>query len=434
MKPHRVRMAHSLVVTYGLNEQLDIYRPRMVTQEEMTQFHTDDYVHFLRNTTPDNMHEFLTQLQRFNVGEDCPLFDGLYDYCQLYTSGSVGGAVRLNNDQNDIVINWSGGLHHAKKGEASGFCYINDCVLCILELLKKYPRVLYIDIDIHHGDGVEEAFYTSDRVMTFSLHKYGDYFPGTGDVSDLGYGKGKGYAINFPLHDGMDDEAFVSIFRPIITSIMENFKPGAVCLQCGADSLAGDRLGCFNLSLRGAFCLVVFVFFCFLLSHQHPSLPLLFIFFLFCNNFCSFWFALLPTGHGDCVRFVKSFGLPTIVIGGGGYTIRNVARCWAYETSVLLDTPVPDELPINEYFEYYGPDYRLHIQPSNMENFNTHKYLQDTKNRLLTILRNIKPTSIGIQTGQAGTYQTPAILPPAPVEEVDPDERAVSDQSLGGSK
>ena len=258
MKPHRVRMAHSLVVTYGLNEQLDIYRPRMVTQEEMTQFHTDDYVHFLRNTTPDNMHEFLTQLQRFNVGEDCPLFDGLYDYCQLYTSGSVGGAVRLNNDQNDIVINWSGGLHHAKKGEASGFCYINDCVLCILELLKKYPRVLYIDIDIHHGDGVEEAFYTSDRVMTFSLHKYGDYFPGTGDVSDLGYGKGKGYAINFPLHDGMDDEAFVSIFRPIITSIMENFKPGAVCLQCGADSLAGDRLGCFNLSLRGEFCLVIF--------------------------------------------------------------------------------------------------------------------------------------------------------------------------------
>jgi histone deacetylase 1/2 len=258
MKPHRVRMAHSLVVTYGLNEQHDIYRPRMVTQEEMTQFHTDDYVHFLRNTTPDNMHEFLTQLQRFNVGEDCPLFDGLYDYCQLYTSGSVGGAVRLNNDQNDIVINWSGGLHHAKKGEASGFCYINDCVLCILELLKKYPRVLYIDIDIHHGDGVEEAFYTSDRVMTFSLHKYGDYFPGTGDVSDLGYGKGKGYAINFPLHDGMDDEAFVSIFRPIITSIMENFKPGAVCLQCGADSLAGDRLGCFNLSLRGEFCLVIF--------------------------------------------------------------------------------------------------------------------------------------------------------------------------------
>ena len=234
--------------------QLDVFRPKLVSQEDMTKFHSDDYVHFLRNTTPDNMHEFLTQLQRFNVGEDCPVFDGLYDYCQLYTSGSIGGAVRLNNGQNDLVINWSGGLHHAKKGEASGFCYINDCVLCILELLKKHPRVLYIDIDIHHGDGVEEAFYTSNRVMTCSFHKYGDYFPGTGDVSDLGYGKGKGYAINFPLHDGMDDESFVSIFRPVISGIMENFKPGAVCLQCGADSLAGDRLGVFNLSLRGAFC------------------------------------------------------------------------------------------------------------------------------------------------------------------------------------
>ena len=231
--------------------QLDVFRPRLVSQEDMTKFHSDDYVHFLRNTTPDNMHEFLTQLQRFNVGEDCPVFDGLYDYCKLYTSGSIGGAIRLNNDQNDVVINWSGGLHHAKKGEASGFCYINDCVLCILELLKKHPRVLYIDIDIHHGDGVEEAFYTSNRVMTCSFHKYGDYFPGTGDVSDLGYGKGKGYAINFPLHDGMDDESFVSIFRPVISGIMENFKPGAVCLQCGADSLAGDRLGVFNLSLRG---------------------------------------------------------------------------------------------------------------------------------------------------------------------------------------
>ena len=86
------------------------------------------------------------------------------------------------------------------------------------------------------------------------------------------------------------------------------------------------------------------------------------------------------------------------------------------------------------HFEYYGPDYRLHIQPSNMENFNSHKYLTDTRNRLLTILRNIKPTSLGIQTGQPGTNQTPAILPPAPKKEVSPDERDVEDRSLGVTK
>lgn len=94
----------------------------------------------------------------------------------------VEGAARLNNGSCDIAINWAGGLHHAKKTEASGFCYVNDIVLAILELLRYHPRVLYIDIDIHHGDGVEEAFYTTDRVMTVSFHKHGEYFPGTGEV------------------------------------------------------------------------------------------------------------------------------------------------------------------------------------------------------------------------------------------------------------
>ncbi len=119
----------------------------------------------------------MRDLQRFNVGEDCPVFDGLFEYCQLYTSGSVGGAIRLNEGLNDIVINWGGGLHHAKKSEASGFCYVNDCVLAIIELLNIHPRVLYIDIDIHHGDGVEEAFYTTNRVMTCSFHKVSMHAP-----------------------------------------------------------------------------------------------------------------------------------------------------------------------------------------------------------------------------------------------------------------
>lgn len=92
------------------------------------------------------------------------------------------GAARLNRGLCDIAINWAGGLHHAKKSEASGFCYVNDIVLGILELLRYYARVLYIDIDVHHGDGVEEAFYTTDRVMTVSFHKYGEFFPGTGEL------------------------------------------------------------------------------------------------------------------------------------------------------------------------------------------------------------------------------------------------------------
>ena len=130
----------------------------------------------------------------------------------MYTGASLEGATKLNQGNADIAINWSGGLHHAKKFEASGFCYVNDIVIAILELLKYHfhlllkfldqtinfvistcryhPRVLYIDIDIHHGDGVQEAFYLTDRVMTVSFHKYGNYFfPGTGKLHSNTYWK-----------------------------------------------------------------------------------------------------------------------------------------------------------------------------------------------------------------------------------------------------
>lgn len=373
MKPHRVRMTHNLVVNYGLYRRMEVFRPKPVSPGQMTRFHSDDYINFLRIITPDNMHEYLKQLQRFNVGEDCPVFDGLFEFCQLYTSGSIGGAVRLNANTSDIVINWAGGLHHAKKSEASGFCYINDCVLAILELLKHHHRVLYIDIDIHHGDGVEEAFYTTDRVMTVSFHKFGEYFPGTGDVKDDGYGKGRGTAINFPLQDGMDDESYERIFRPVIQRIMDRFSPGAVVLQCGADSLSGDRLGCFNLSIRG---------------------------------------------HAKCVEFVKSFNVPLLVLGGGGYTLRNVPRCWTYETSVLLETDVKDALPYNDYFEYYGPEYRLHLPVSNMENLNSPRYLHAITEQLFNILDNVQPSGAQISTGQPGTSETPKDLT-APEEDED---------------
>ncbi|KAD6453500.1 hypothetical protein E3N88_08205 [Mikania micrantha] len=104
------------------------------------------------------------------LGEDCPVFDDMFEFCQIYAGGTIDAARRLNNQLCDIAINWAGGLHHAKKCEAFGFCYINDLVLGILELLKYHARVLYTDIDVHHGDGVEEAFYFTDRFPSLKLH------------------------------------------------------------------------------------------------------------------------------------------------------------------------------------------------------------------------------------------------------------------------
>jgi histone deacetylase 1/2 len=215
----------------------------------------------------------------------------MYDYCQIYTAGSLRGAAWLAQGNADIAINWAGGLHHAKKMEASGFCYVNDCVLAILELLKTYERVLYIDIDCHHGDGVEEAFFTTNRVLTVSFHKFGEYFPGTGAIDDIGHGDGKYYSVNFPMNDGIDDFTYEQAYKPVMDAIMERFKPNAIVHQCGTDSLAGDRLGMFNLSVKG---------------------------------------------HGACITHMKSFGVPLLLIGGGGYCLRNVARCYTYETSIAV--------------------------------------------------------------------------------------------------
>ncbi|KAJ1672890.1 histone deacetylase, partial [Spiromyces aspiralis] len=344
MKPHRIRMTHNLVMSYGLYKKMAIYRAAPATRHEMTQFHTDDYVDFLYRVTPENAHKFHRELTKYNVEEDCPVFDGMFDFFSLYAGSSMEGAARLNRGLSDICVNWSGGLHHAKKCEASGFCYINDIVLAILELLRHHQRVLYIDIDVHHGDGVEEAFYTTDRVMTCSFHKYGEYFPGTGDLRDIGEGKGKYYAINFPLRDGIDDESYASVFEPVVRTIMDWYQPNAIVLQCGADSLAGDKLGCFNLSMKG---------------------------------------------HGKCVSFVKSFGLPTLVLGGGGYTIRNVSRTWAYETGLLVGEKMDPKLPMNDYMDYFGPDYTLDVPSHDMENTNSRKYLERIK---MQVLQNLERT------------------------------------------
>mmetsp|Transcript_7974 Transcript_7974/g.24033 ORF Transcript_7974/g.24033 Transcript_7974/m.24033 type:complete len:405 (-) Transcript_7974:430-1644(-) len=358
MKPHRLSMTHNLFFAYGLNKFATIYRPRKATAEELRKFHSPEYVEFLQrcNVPVSSMEVLRKDIQRFNVGRDegdCPLFDNLYEFCQLTSGGSVDGAKLLASGSSDIAVNWAGGLHHAKACEASGFCYVNDIVLSILELLKYYARVLYIDIDVHHGDGVEEAFYCTDRVMTCSFHKFGNgFFPETGDIHETGAREGKGYAVNFPLLDGMDDVSYENIFKPVVGKIVEAYRPEAVVLQCGADSLAWDKLGAFNLTIGG---------------------------------------------HGKCVEYVRDLGLPLLVLGGGGYNIRNVARCWVYETSVLLKRPVPDDLPYNDYWEYFAPYYRLHFHPlEGRENLNTQTYIEGIKVRVMENLRNL-PAAPSVQ-------------------------------------
>ncbi|CAG0884313.1 unnamed protein product [Cyprideis torosa] len=275
MKPYRLTVTHSMVLQYGLMNKMTICKPYKATFHDMCRFHSEEYIDFLQNVTPHNIQGNAKSLTLYNVGEDCPVF----------------------------------------------------------ELLKYHPRVLYVDIDIHHGDGVQEAFYLTDRVMTVSFHNYGNsFFPGTGDMYELGCETGKYYSVNVPLKEGIDDENYDQVFTPVMRSVMDHYRPTAIVLQCGADSLAGDRLGCFNLSVKG---------------------------------------------HGKCVEYVKNLNIPTLVLGGGGYTLRNVARCWTYETALLVDEDVTNEIPFFEYLEYFAPDFVLHQSfPKKLENLNTRTYLE----------------------------------------------------------
>ncbi|KAG8725694.1 histone deacetylase, partial [Ceratobasidium sp. 428] len=342
MKPHRLTLMNTLVMGYGLHKYMDHFiNPRSATDDELELYHDQDYVAFLARVMPGASAK---ELADFNFGDDCPIFDGMFNFFKQYTGASLAAARKLSQGTTDIAINWSGGLHHAKKREASGFCYINDIVIAILDLLRVYPRVLYIDIDIHHGDGVELAFWHSNRVMTVSFHKYtGDFFPGTGKLDDNGTGLGRHFALNVPLSDGIDDTSYVELFKYVMEKTIGAFQPSAIVLQCGADSLGCDRLGAFNLSTRA---------------------------------------------HGECVKYIKSFNYPLLVLGGGGYTIHNVARCWTNETSILLGVEVSELLPDTPYNAFFKPDYKLHPQiVRKVENMNTPRSLQNLRAAISEKLR-----------------------------------------------
>jgi len=181
--------------------------------------------------------------------------------------------------------------------------------------------------------------------MTVSFHKYGDFFPGTGAIEDCGVLDGKYYSINIPLREGINDECYEYLFKPIISKIISYYQPGAIVMQMGADSLAGDRLGCFNMTIAG---------------------------------------------HGECLSYIKTFNLPLLVLGGGGYTLRNVARCWTYETSICCNQELKNKLPYNEYYEYFAPDYTLSTLPTNMVNLNTTCDLQKILKTVNQYLKQLK--------------------------------------------
>ncbi|XP_044308602.1 histone deacetylase 8 isoform X1 [Varanus komodoensis] len=270
--PRRASMVHSLITAYSLLDHMRVVKPKVASMEEMASFHTDAYLQHLQKVSSDGDDDH-PESAEYGLGYDCPATEGIFDYAAAVGGATITAAQSLVEGECRVAINWPGGWHHAKKDEASGFCYVNDAVLGILQLRRKFDRVLYVDLDLHHGDGVEDAFSFTSKVMTVSLHKFSPgFFPGTGDVTDVGLGKGRYYSVNVPIQDGIQDEKYFQICETVLKEIYAAFSPDAIVLQLGADTIAGDPMCSFNMT---------------------------------------------PEGIGKCLSYVLQWQLPTLILGGG---------------------------------------------------------------------------------------------------------------------
>ncbi|KAK7793565.1 hypothetical protein R5R35_000401 [Gryllus longicercus] len=316
----RATQVHELIRAYGLLDKMTVHPSRPAYDEEINTFHSSSYIDFLKeiNSSSDlEVHE--DEAEQFGLNYDCPLVERLYDFVKAIAGSSISGAEAIVGGKAKVAINWFGGWHHAQRDQADGYCYVNDIVLAIHKLRQKYKKILYIDLDAHHGDGVENAFAFSPSVLTFSLHKYEPcFYPGTGNVKDVGYGQGRYYSVNIPLADGLRDFLFSYVFDSVMLKIWKTFNPEVIVVQCGADGLSGDPTNAFNLTLQG---------------------------------------------FAKCVKTILSWNLPTMFLGGGGYNHPNVARCWTYLTSLIVEQEIKSSIPDHEYFMDYGPDFELDILP-----------------------------------------------------------------------
>lgn len=300
-KLQRNRLAYDLMDAYGLlslpNMQIRDCRP--ASEELLLSFHDSEYITRLKefSASEEPRADF-----RFGLGDaDCPVFKGLYDYAAL-GAGATFEAVRLVEEEGvDVAFNMNGGWHHAHRARASGFSYLNDAVVAINWLVDRGRRVLYLDIDAHHGDGVQEAFYDTDQVLTISLHESGIYFyPGTGFEDEIGEGRGRGYSVNVPLLAHTDDAMFMKAFDEVAYPLIAAFNPDIIVTQIGADTFRTDPLT--NLEI---------------------------------------------TTHSYCEMLskIKRLKIPWVALGGGGYELMNTARAWTLAWAIMNNIELDPHLP-----------------------------------------------------------------------------------------
>jgi acetoin utilization protein AcuC len=312
MKPERLRRTFELLKELGTLESdgVQIVEPQIATEDELALFHTEEYIEVTRGLSRGNGD---LPGSRYGYGPgDNPVFSGMYETEGLKVGSALTGARMLLADECDVAFSYGGGMHHGGPDFASGFNVFNDCAVAIQWLLDQGQRVAYVDIDVHHCDGVQDAFYESDRVLTISLHQDGrTLFPGTGFVEETGKDEGVGFSVNVPLPPLTFNEPYLRAFDEIVPPMLRRFEADILVTQLGVDTHYTDPLASLALTTQ---------------LHQQLYEKL--------EQLAPRWLAL----------------------GGGGYAIDVVPRSWSLAFAAMSGQQLRKTLP-TEYRKLYGGHY-----------------------------------------------------------------------------
>jgi acetoin utilization protein AcuC len=312
LKPERLQRTFDLLTAYHAFDAPNshLVTPRPASCEELLLFHTPEYVDAVASLSRGKAR---AQAMRYNFRPDeTPVFAGMYETAALKVGAAMTGARLIVEGQMDVAFSFAGGMHHARPALASGFCIFNDAAVAINWLLRQGLRVAYVDIDAHHGDGVQAAFYDTDQVLTISLHQAGIlFYPGTGFPEEIGSDAGYGYSINLPFMIYTSEELYLRAFRQVVPLLVRQFAPDILVTQLGVD------------------------------AHYRDPLPLL---------------MLTTHGYVALIEELKALADDAgrwLALGGGGYDVDVVPRAWALAYGVMSEQRFPDELPPT-YSARYG--------------------------------------------------------------------------------
>lgn len=300
--PLRVEMLMDLLHAWG--HRVQTIEPQPATPEDIRTVHDEEYV---RRVEALSAGETIPDCEEFGLGTpDNPIFPGM-DLAARHLVGGTLHAVRLVSAGSEKrVLQLGGGLHHARRKSASGFCIYNDLAVAIRYLTQQRLWVAYLDIDAHHCDGVQEILYDERRAMTISLHESGQHlFPGTGDIHELGSGLGRGSKLNLPLEAFTDGASYLEVFERILPVALRQFSPDILIVQAGADAHYDDSLADLMLTTR-----------------DYERI-----------------FRLI-------LEYADTYADGRVIFTlGGGYSLRTAPRIWAILYLLLHDLPLPQDLP-----------------------------------------------------------------------------------------